>query len=69
MNLSKYSILYCKMILGLKVAYAVALNAKNCCKYKKLTKCAKKCCTMQMQMLKLKQMTGGNQIVYPNNAY
>lgn len=34
MNLSKYSILYCKTILGLKVAYAVALNAKNCCKYK-----------------------------------
>ena len=28
-----------------------------------------KCYTMQMQMLKLKQMTGGNQIVYPNNAY
>ena len=41
MNLSKYSILYCKTILGLKRAYTVALSAKNCCKYKKLTKCAK----------------------------
>ena len=60
MNLLKYSNLSCKMVLGLKVTDAVALMLKVTVNTNHWYNVQEKCYTIQMQMLRLKQMTGGN---------
>ena len=62
MNLLKYSNLSCKMVLGLKVTNAVALMLKVTTNTNHWYNVQEKCYTIQMQMLRLKQMTWGNTV-------